>query len=195
MYARPAPGNGTRSDWGTAQQRLDACHELECIEGLGDVVIGSQLEAHNLIARLAPGSQNDHGRGQSSAANVCANLQAAAQWQHDVQDNKVKRELSSLLHSLFAVDSEINHVAFAAQTIPESHAQCFFIFNDQNVFIHTSVWGRDCGATTVISGASPSAVGRCKVKVLPTESSLTTEILPPRPSAIRLAKDNPKPVP
>src|ERR671913_1481836 len=72
------------------QGRADAAHKLPVGKGLGDVVVGSDLEANHDAHLVVAGGQHDNGhvthRGQ-----LLADGDAVYAWEHDVEDHKVER--------------------------------------------------------------------------------------------------------
>ena len=165
------------------------------VKRLCDIVVRSQFEAHHLVNRLTARSQQQNRGGKAGAANLRAEIKPAAEGKHDVEDDQIEGRLDGLRQSFMTVHCEIHNVAFAAQPVPQRHAQFLFVFHDENALVH----GRDdsAGGEAVAPGCEPSpfAICRCRVNVLPAESSLRTDSLPPMDSAILLARDSPKPVP
>src|SRR6516165_9254576 len=103
--------------------------------------------------------------------------------------------MRGLFFALFAIYREIDHVTLAPQAIPQRHSQSLFVFYDQDILVHDVADEADWEGVPGIVNLSPSAIGRCSVKVLPTESSLVTVSFPPMVSAIRRANARPRPVP
>jgi len=79
---------------------------------------------------------------------------------------------------LLLVARDLHGVAFAAQAIRERHQQRLFVFDQQDPFIHAFITAFS-DRTDARSGES-SAIGKCKVKVLPFPISLQ-----PRPVRFR----------
>jgi hypothetical protein len=59
---------------GAAQQRLDARQQLARLEGLGQVVVGADLQAEDAVHRLAAGAE--HQQRQAARARLGAQLRA-----------------------------------------------------------------------------------------------------------------------
>src|SRR5882762_449597 len=176
-----------------AQQCFDAGHQLQHVEGFGDVIVRTQLEADNLVRGLTTGGEHEDGRAQAGDANVATEVESVASREHDVQDNQVEGQSCRFFETGLPVEGRVDNVALPAQTVTESHLQSFFIFYQQNVFLHGRV--NESDSITVIVSLLFFRMGRCSVNTLPPPSLLTTVIRPPMASAIFFAKGNPRPVP
>ncbi len=73
-----------------SQHRLDARAQLARVERLGDVVVGAELEPHDLLGVVRPGGEDDDRRAAAAAAQLATDLEAVLARQHDVeQDERV----------------------------------------------------------------------------------------------------------
>ena len=72
-----------------SQHRLDPRQELGHAEGLGDVVVGPQLQSQDPVGLLSSRRQHDDGRTRLVRAQGAAQVQAAHPGQHDVQNDQV----------------------------------------------------------------------------------------------------------
>src|SRR5258705_5407986 len=120
----------------TPQQRLDASHQLEHIEWLGDVIIGADFQPVHLIAGLPASRQHQNRSNEPSLANVLANVETTFIGQHHVQNNQIKRNSCGFLESRISVSCAFYRVSFVSQTIAHRHAQRFFAFHEQYVSSH-----------------------------------------------------------
>ena len=77
---------------GAAQQRLDAREQLARLEGLGQVVVGAELQTDDAVHRLA--ARGQHQQRQAAQARIGAQLarqvQAVAVGQHQVEHQHVE---------------------------------------------------------------------------------------------------------
>ncbi len=75
-----------------AQQGLDAGLQLARLEGLGQVVVGTEFEAEDAVHRFAAGRQHQHRQALvlAFAAQLAAEVQAIAIGQHQVEHEEVK---------------------------------------------------------------------------------------------------------
>ena len=87
----------------TASSRLwsaaDARRQLSRIEGPGQIIIGAQLQADDLVGILGAGRQHQD-RDVALAANLAAHAEAVQARQHDVQDDQIRAMLVDLFEAL-----------------------------------------------------------------------------------------------
>ena len=72
-----------------AQLGADAAEQLAHREGLGDVVVGADLEPDDLVDLGVLGGQDDDRHG-AARAHVAADVEAARPRHHDVEDQQVE---------------------------------------------------------------------------------------------------------
>ncbi len=75
-----------------AQHGPQARQQLPGAEGLGEVVVGAQLEAHHPVGLVAAGRQHDD-RHRGARADAAAHLQAVEAGHHHVQQHRVEGAL------------------------------------------------------------------------------------------------------
>ena len=80
---------GTARGRRAAQHALDAGHQLTRVEGLGDVVVGTHLEAHDPIHDRGGGSQHDDRDLRVALAQVPRKTQAVLAGHVDVDQRQV----------------------------------------------------------------------------------------------------------
>src|SRR6476659_7242775 len=86
---------------GAAQDRADSCGELVRVEGLGDVIVGAQVEALRLVGRRSLRREQDD-RDGTPFPQLAHDLDAVEVGHDDVEQDDVRPDLLSLLQSLFA---------------------------------------------------------------------------------------------
>ena len=69
---------------------LDPGHQLQRIEGLGEVVVRPQGQPHDLVHVLHPGSEHQDGE-QVRLPDLLAQSEAVHIREHHIQDGQVKR--------------------------------------------------------------------------------------------------------
>ena len=84
---RPAAGRRRRP----AQLGLDARQQLHHLERLGDVVVGAELQADDLVDDLAARGQHDHRRLDAAAAQLAQHVEAVHPRQHHVEQDEIER--------------------------------------------------------------------------------------------------------
>ena len=83
-----------------------ARQELGHAEGLGDVVLGAELEAHHLVhLRAARGEHRDR-HFVALAAQCAEHLEAVQPREHHVEDDEIDRRVARLGEPFFAVVGE-----------------------------------------------------------------------------------------
>ena len=110
----PAPG--------AAQHRPDPQGQLAGAEWLGDVIVGTGLEADHPIGLLAQRGQHHDGDGPLRAQSP-AHFQAVDAGQHQVQDDQVRRLGGDPAQSLVAVANAFHMVPIARQVTPDDISQ------------------------------------------------------------------------
>ncbi len=76
-----------------AQLGADAAEQLADAEGLGDVVVGADLEADDLVDLGVLGREQDD-RDGAAAANLAADVEARAARHHDVEDEQIEGDVA-----------------------------------------------------------------------------------------------------
>src|SRR5207253_7641945 len=81
------------------QNSLHASQQFPDRKGLGDVVVGTELEAYNLIHFLATRRKHDDGNRRALSLQLFADLQAAHPRHHHVEHDEVRGILQRPLES------------------------------------------------------------------------------------------------
>ena len=122
---------------GTAHVRLDARHQLTHGERLGNIVVCTQLETHDLVGLFLTGGQHDD-RRVLFRAHPPADLEAVHLGQHDVEQNEVGRLGERLVQTLCAVIGRHGIVALAAEVEHQDIRDRLFVLDNEDFFlIHT----------------------------------------------------------
>ena len=91
-----------------AQVGLDARQQLRHLERLGDVVVGAELEADDLVDHLAARGEHDHRRLDAALAQLAADVEAAHARQHQVEQQQVERIARRAFEPALAVGRAIS---------------------------------------------------------------------------------------
>jgi hypothetical protein len=176
----PAIGRGAlgrRLDVQAPQHRAHACHELEVIERLGDIVVGAGLETAHLVDRLIPRGQHDHGH-RAEGADLAQDAVAVHVGQPDVEQDEVGPLLLDQRQRLGS-GSRLDdlHVApLQLESEPNGAADLGVVVDEEK--LHDR----------------PPA-GMTRWKVLPRPTSLSTSMPPPWACAMASAVGRPIPEP
>jgi hypothetical protein len=73
---------------GPSENGLDAAHELAWREGLGDVVVGAELQAEHTV-HLVPARREHDDRCVGVGAQVTGDIEAGLPRQHDVEHDDI----------------------------------------------------------------------------------------------------------
>ena len=123
-----------------AQQGAQPCQQLGQCEGLGQVVVGSLVEAVHAVLDRVPGGEHDHpGSGALVEADGPAHLEAVDVRQVEVEEDGVVWGVGDSVECGGAIESGVDGVALAAQPDGKGVDQIGFVFNNQHA--HT---GRLC---------------------------------------------------
>jgi hypothetical protein len=130
------------------QQRLDACHEFQHREGLGQVVVGAQLQAKDAVHLARPCADDDDRRVARHGAGAAADLEAVHAGQHQVEHQRVPMAALQFAQARVAVRGVFDHIAFVAQVHAQQFGDVGVVLDDQHAF--GSVHGTDCPANRLL---------------------------------------------
>ncbi len=105
-----------------AQDGADARGQFARIEGLGQVVVGAQFQAHDAVHILAARGQHDD-RDLALSAQPAENLEAVDARQHDVQHHQVDARFQSLRQAAIAFVLAAHREALPLQKLPQKGAE------------------------------------------------------------------------
>ena len=116
-----------------AQQRLDARQQLARLEGLGQVVVGAQLEADDAVDGLA--ARGEHQQRQAARAGVGAQLarevEAVAVGQHEVEHQRVVRLLAQPVAAGGDRAGGVDRIAGTAQVLAHHGGEARVVVDQQ----------------------------------------------------------------
>src|SRR5947209_5167422 len=70
---------------------------------LGEVIVGAHVEPANNIRNRISSSQHQYWRSNTARPEPAGHRQAVEPWKHNVQDNRIKRKILSLLQTVETV--------------------------------------------------------------------------------------------
>jgi hypothetical protein len=139
-------GAAERAGTGAPQHRAHPCEQLARVEGLGQIIIGAHLEAHDAIGVLADRGQHDdrHRRGRADAA---AEAQPVLARQHEVEHDEADAGAVQRLHHGSAVVRDRDPVAVLRQEFRQEGADFLVIVDDEEMRSrnHAAVSGAGSG--------------------------------------------------
>src|SRR5258705_6155908 len=103
-----------------AQYGLDASEQFANGERFGDVIIGAELEADDLIYFLTARGEHDDGNGRPFGLELLAHIESAHAGHHDVENHQVRRILESVLQPFHAIERRIDVKTFVLEIIAET---------------------------------------------------------------------------
>ena len=138
-----------------ADSRPHPGQQLIGAEGLGQVVVGSQVQSGDLVLLVGPGGDHHH-RQRGPAAKLAQNVQTVHIRQAQVQDHQVRTVRGDHGHGLGTVAGPHGLIAIGGENGGDEVGDALFILNDQDFFtdIHT-VSSLERGRQKMNSAPSP----------------------------------------
>jgi hypothetical protein len=120
------------------QQRLEPRHQLDCLERLGEIIVGAQLQADHFVHDLPSRRQHHDRRGHAALTQLAADIEAVHPGQHDVEDDEIVATCRRPGQPGFPVAGRLDAVALADQPIAEREPESGFVLDEQDAQIgHT----------------------------------------------------------
>ena len=134
LDADDAKGQGLRlapRTWPT-QHRVDARHQLAHGEGLGDVVIGAQLQSPHAVGLLRACGEHDHGNVDATAAQLMAHVPAAHTGHHDVEQDQIRRLAARQVQARLCIGGGKGLEALEAKIVLDASHDLGLVVHDQD---------------------------------------------------------------
>ena len=116
----------------TAHDAPDTGAQFREVEGFGQVVVGPQFEALDLVVERVAGRNDDDSRLPALPLQLFEQLQAAPVGQHDVQQDAVVIVSGDLVERRRIIGGLLDHILFPAQGLHHDLPQGGFVFDNQN---------------------------------------------------------------
>ena len=126
----------------TTQDRVDASDEFREPKGLLHVVVGAEVEAHDLVFFEALGRQHDDPRGAAAAAQLPQDLKAVHARQHHVEDDEVGGVVERAFEARLPITFDRDGTAFVLEVQTQARGDRGIVFDDQ----HAGLGGGSDGA-------------------------------------------------
>jgi hypothetical protein len=127
-----AGGAGNAGRRAPAQHRVDAREELARIEGLGEVVVGPHLQAHDAVDVVTLRGEHDDGRCIVLPAKAAADREAVLAWQHEIEHEEVVALARELLVHAPGIGHRLHLVALAAEVAHQKVPQSLVVVDHQD---------------------------------------------------------------
>src|SRR5579859_3746142 len=88
---------------GAAQERLDAGQQFGYFEGLGQVIVGAQLQSCDPVVDTSASGQHQNRQIDVAMAQLPADVESAAARQHDVENGQIEVAAGGLNQPVLAV--------------------------------------------------------------------------------------------
>src|SRR3954447_22835513 len=118
-------------EFGAAHECARAASELPDRKRLGDVVVGSDLEAEDLVSLVAASGEHDD-RHLAAASKATADLDSVDSRQHHVENHEVEALGRELVQGLPAVQGGHHLVAVTAKRIGEERLNRLLVVDQQH---------------------------------------------------------------
>ncbi len=125
-----------------AQHRADPGQELAQREGLGDVVVGSKLEAADAVGFLSPRREHDDRHVDTFLPERATHVPPAHPGHHDVEQDEIGGAAQGERQRLLAVGGRRGLVALEAKIVLEAAHDLGLVVHDQDLGHHAPLRGR-----------------------------------------------------
>jgi hypothetical protein len=120
---------GHRRRMAAAQHGTQACGQFAGIAGLGQVVVGTQLQTEDAVQRLTACREHEYRELRVIGTQLLEQLQPAAVWQHHVQYHRRRGGFGQRLAGTLAVMASLHLKAFLTQPTAQELTQLLVIIN------------------------------------------------------------------
>ncbi len=155
----PATGGVREVAIGAAQERLDPAQELAQPERLGQVVVGAELEADDLVDLVVAGGQHEDRHLGAGRADAPKRLEPIDAGQAHVEHDEVGRLAGRDLQALLAGLGDADVVALLLEGVLDPASDGVLVFDDQD---------RGCHAPDTTPWRSIERAGRIRASWYPT---------------------------
>ena len=114
------------------QQRLDPAHQLAQPERLGQVVVGAELEADDLVDLVVARGEDEDRHLGPGRADAAEDLEAVDPGQPDVEDDEVGRLVGRDVEALLAGAGDGDLVAFLLEGVLDATRDGVLVFDDED---------------------------------------------------------------
>src|SRR5690625_3039254 len=183
-----------------AQYRPYPGQQLPGREGFRDIVVGAELQPHDLVDLGVLGRDHDD-RNVGALSDLATYFRSRHTGQHQVKQNEISAASIELLNGSVTRVRHGNVVTLLAQHVGQGIAEGILVLDHEHsghsVSSRMSVAApqSDSGAALVMFPDRTGSNGRLSVNVDPVPGTLQTCTSPPWEAAMCFTMDKPRPVP
>ena len=116
-----------------AGEGVNAGKQFAGAEGLGDIVVGADLEAADFVFLGAAGGEHEDGEAGAGLAEALADGEAVEFGQHEVENDEIQRGIEATFGGGQAVGGDVHLVTGAAEKVHQPGAKDRFVFDNEDV--------------------------------------------------------------
>ena len=132
-----------RRDPAAAQDRANARLQLARVEGLGEIVVGADLESDDAVRVLAARGQHQD-RRLRAGADRATDLEAVDIGQHHVENDGVERGRFERGEPIAAAETALDDEPGRAQIVRQHGGEARIVVDDEKPLRHDAPDRRDC---------------------------------------------------
>src|SRR5712692_1426380 len=119
-----------------AEQRFDARQQFARAEGLGDVIVGAHLQAHDAVGFFAARGEHEDGETieRIIPADFPANVEAGKPRKHEVEKQEIRRRFLEGAQAAAAVEGGVDLKTFVGEVVANQFNDIAVVFDDQDAF-------------------------------------------------------------
>ena len=125
-----------------AQERLDPAHQLAQPERLGQVVVGAQLQADDLVDLVVAGGEHQDRHLGAGGAHAAEDLEPVDPGQADIEHDEVRRLVHGQVEALLARGRDGHLVALLLEGILDAPSDGVLVFDDEDGGGHVAMLHR-----------------------------------------------------
>ena len=118
----------------TAQQGGDPRHQFTDSKGLGDVVVGPEIQAPDHLGFFTQSRQHDHGYLEPVGTDPATNLMTRQTRQHEIQQHQIGPQSPRQFQPLVTIARRAHLIARALKIVAQAEEDRGVILDHQNEF-------------------------------------------------------------
>ncbi len=125
-------GRGARLHGRASKQRTHVREQHAGRHGLGDELVGAELEAHDAVEILLPRGEEEDGQRGAAGPRLAADLEPVQARQHHVQEQQVRIEVAQAPQGAVASAFPVQLQPVASQVIADEPGQALVVLDEQH---------------------------------------------------------------